>query len=150
MIDGLETPAERAFVGHRDTPLSVKTLALVVALLGLTTGCSVLHPAASPAPVAAESDPWVGFNNGYETKKEEPKHEEAKKEEPKSDDKRPDEKAAEKSEKSEKVASADDDEDEAPKAKPKKLVAKKKPAKKKPAGATVATKKPRKRAKKPS
>jgi hypothetical protein len=137
VFDGLETFGERAFATVRDTPLSVRTLAVIVALLALTTGCSALQPAASPS-AAAEPDPWAGFNNGY-----------AKADKPAA---APEAKAEEKTSKTETTSAAlttdaksDADEDDAKATK--KKAAKKKPAKKK-AGATVAAKKPRKRAKK--
>jgi hypothetical protein len=141
----LETFGERAFATVRDTPLSVRTLAVIVALLALTTGCSALQPAASPS-AAAEPDPWAGFNNGY-AKNEKPAEKPAETTEAKADPK-----ADEKTSKTETTSAAlttdaksDADEDDAKATK--KKAAKKKPAKKK-AGATVAAKKPRKRAKK--
>lgn len=152
-LDELETFARRAFEAEADTTLSVRTLAAIVALLALTTGCSMLQPAASPSNTT-EPDPWAGFNNGYE-KNEKP----ASKPEAKSEEKvgktettsaalEKSDKAdrGDKSDKADKGDKASDDDEE--EAKPKK-VAKKKPAKKK-ANSGVATKKPRKRPKKSS
>lgn len=115
----------------------LRLVASLAAVLALTTGCSVLRPAASPEPVAAEADPWQNFNNGY-----------AKGEAPSDGKSKPAEKTADA--KTDKTSAALEDkavaaDDEAPK---KTAKAGKKGAKKKGAGSSVATKKPRKRAKK--
>ena len=133
LFDGLETFAARAFGRRRDTPLTVRTLAVIVALLALTTGCSALHPAASPSD-ANEPDPWAGFNNGY-AKNEKPPEKPAGVEEKTS-----------KTETTSAALSTEPKSDKSDDAE-KKPVAKKKAPKKK-AGAAVAAKKPRKRAKK--
>ena len=68
LLNELETFGARDFENEPDTPLRVRSLvvAVAVALLGLTTGCSMLPGGKEPATPAAEADPWAGFNNGYE------------------------------------------------------------------------------------
>lgn len=110
--------------------------AAAIALLALTTGCSMFKPAEAPKTDVDDGSQWTGFNNGYakgeEPKKNVPATKAANSEAPKVDDKSSDSKVEDK------IASADEEKPS------KKKPGAKKAGAKKSSGAPAA--KPRKRA----